>query len=217
MKTAIVIADRHPIVLVGICDAIDRNPEFAVSSMSRIWRFPTTACAATITRGDGLKLISNLARHFLRDRRLILIIESGPAIVAELYRAGHLAAWCEKSGDLRGLDEALRAIAVKRGDRLQDLPVYSAIPDAGGTSSAVTLSPREVEVIRLFALGLSVGYIAKRPSRSSEGVSALNMNDMGKLGRRLTRNWCLSGESPLCPVKRQVGCSAFSAHLLGFI
>ncbi len=195
MKTTIVIADDHPIVLAGICDLVDRNPEFELIGQAQS---PATLINLMQLRkpdivisdynmpsdddlGDGIKLISYLARHFPGARILILTMVSSPAIVAEMYRAG-ASGVVRKSGDLRELNAALTALAAQRQYRSPDLPVESGVPATGAESSAASLSPRELEVIRLFASGLSVGDIAKRLNRSSKTVSTQKMNGMRKLG-----------------------------------
>lgn len=195
MKTTIVIADDHPIVLAGIRDLIDRSPEFEVIGQAQ-----TPVALMQLLRlrqpdivisdynmpdddelGDGIKLISYLTRHFPAIRLLILTMVSSPAIIAEMYRAG-ASGVVRKSGDLRELNAALIALAAQRQYRSPDLPAHGALPAAGDASATASLSPRELEVIRLFASGLSVGDIAKRLNRSSKTVSTQKVNAMRKLG-----------------------------------
>lgn len=195
MKTTIVIADDHPIVLAGIRDLIDRNPEFEVIGQAQT---PAAlmklvqACEPDIVisdynmpgdddLGDGIKLISHLVRRFPSVRVLILTMVSSPTIVAEMYRAG-ASGVVRKSGDLRELSTALAALAAQRQYRSLDLPIDGALPAAGSASPLESLSPRELEVIRLFSSGSSVGDIAKRLNRSSKTVSTQKINAMRKLG-----------------------------------
>lgn len=195
MKTTIVIADDHPIVLAGIRDLIDRNPGFELIGQAQ-----TPAALVTLVQarepdivisdynmpsdddlGDGIKLISYLARRFPNVRVLILTMVSSPTIVAEMYRAG-ASGVVRKSGDLRELNTALAALAAQRQYRSPDLPIDGSLPAAGTASPLRSLSPRELEVIRLFAGGSSVGDIAKRLNRSAKTVSTQKINAMRKLG-----------------------------------
>lgn len=62
---------------------------------------------------------------------------------------------------------------------------------------ATTLSPREFEVIRLFAAGHSVSSIATILSRSSKTVSTQKVSAMRKLGTRSDQEliaYCLQSE-----------------------
>lgn len=195
MKTTVVIADDHPIVLRGILDLIDRNPGFEVIGQAQtpaelVKLMHLRRADIIITDysmpddcglGDGIKLIAYLARHFPDSRILILTMASAPAIVAEMYRAG-ASGVVPKSGNLRELSAALTALVARRQYRSPVLPVGTKVPTAEQISSAPHLSPRELEVIRLFCSGLSVSDIAARINRSSKTVSTQKMSAMRKLG-----------------------------------
>lgn len=53
---------------------------------------------------------------------------------------------------------------------------------SAGSGAAARLSPREIEVIRLFASGMTVSAIAQRLARSIKTVSGQKIDAMGKLG-----------------------------------
>ncbi|MGH8039213.1 MAG: response regulator [Stenotrophomonas sp.] len=195
MKTKIVIADDHPIVLAGIREVIDRDARFklvgqAQSPESLVELLHAHAPDIVITDynmpgndalGDGIKLISYLQRNFPESKVLILTMVSNPSIIAAMYRAG-ASGVVRKSGDLKELSVALGALLAQRIYRSPELPRDEALPEAGDTSAADQLSPREFEVIRLFASGLTVGDIAKRLNRSSKTVSTQKISAMRKLG-----------------------------------
>lgn len=195
MKTRIVIADDHPIVLAGIREVIDRDSRFelvgqAQSPESLVDLLHAHAPDIVITDynmpgddalGDGIKLISYLQRNFPESKVLILTMVSNPSIIAAMYRAG-ASGVVRKSGDLQELSVALGSLLAQRTYRSPELPRDEALPEAGDTSAAEQLSPREFEVIRLFASGLSVGDIAKRLNRSSKTVSTQKISAMRKLG-----------------------------------
>jgi two-component system capsular synthesis response regulator RcsB len=50
------------------------------------------------------------------------------------------------------------------------------------SASSGALSPRETEVVQLYASGLTVGEIAQRLGRSKQTISAQKTNAMRKLG-----------------------------------
>lgn len=210
MKTKIVIADDHPIVLAGIRDVIDRDRRLelvgqAQSPAALVELMQTLAPDIVISDynmpgddalGDGIKLISYLQRNFPATQVLILTMVSNPSIIAEMYRAG-ASGVVRKSGDLKELNVALSALLAQRVYRSPDLPREDALPEAGDASSASLLSPREFEVIRLFASGQSVGDIARRLNRSSKTVSTQKVNAMRKLGAKTDQElitFCLASD-----------------------
>ncbi|WNH54216.1 response regulator transcription factor [Stenotrophomonas oahuensis] len=210
MKTPIVIADDHPIVLAGIRDVIDRDPGLTVvgqaqNPASLVVLARTLSPAIIITDynmpgdeslGDGIKLISYLRRHFPDTQVLVLTMLSNPSIIVEMYRAG-AAGVVRKSGDLKELIVAVQAVQAKRVYRSPELPVEQPLPDVGEAPSASALSPREFEVIRLFAQGLTVNDIAKQLSRSSKTVSTQKINAMRKLGTKSDQDlisYCLESD-----------------------
>lgn len=210
MKTLIVIADDHPIVLAGIRDLIDRDPGLVVvgqaqTPLALVELTRTLAPDIIITdynmpgddsQGDGIKLISYLRRHFPEVQVVVLTMLSNPSIIAEMYRAG-AAGVVRKSGDLKELIVAVRAVRAHRLYRSPELPVEQALPDAGEASASTTLSPREFEVIRMFANGLTVNEIAVQLNRSSKTVSTQKVSAMRKLGTKSDQDlisYCLESD-----------------------
>ncbi len=195
MKTTIIIADDHPIVLAGIRDVIDRDPRFEVIGQAagpeELMALMQARAADIVitdynmpgddTLGDGIKLISYLHRTFADSKVLVLTMVSNPSIVAAMYRAGARGV-VRKTGDLGELSTALNALMAQRIYRSPALPREEAVPHAGAASAAALLSPREFEVIRLFAGGRTVGDIAKRLNRSTKTISTQKVSAMRKLG-----------------------------------
>lgn len=207
MNAKIVIADDHPIVLAGIRDLIDRDPRFQVVGQAQspaqlVELLQTQSPEIVISDynmpgddalGDGIKLISYLQRNFPDCKVLILTMVSNPSIISAMYRAG-ASGVVRKSGDLQELHVALSALLAQRVYRSPLLAVEEAVPAAGEASVATSLSPREFEVIRLFAGGFSVGDIAKRLNRSSKTVSTQKVSAMRKLGTKTDQeliSYCL--------------------------
>lgn len=197
MKTKIVIADDHPIVLAGIADIINRDGRFAVvgkaqdpASLVELverhgpeivvtdYSMPNEGCLS-----DGIKLISYLKHKFPDVRILVLTMVSNRSVVVEMYRAG-VCGVVPKSCDLRELSIALTSALARRTYRWPELPREEAIPDAGGVMSVATLSPREREVIQLFTSGQCVSEIARSLNRSVKTVSTQKTSAMSKLGTR---------------------------------
>nr|WP_312962173.1 response regulator transcription factor [Stenotrophomonas indicatrix] len=210
MKTKIVIADDHPIVLAGIGEVIDRDTRFEVVGQAQdpaglVELVQQHAPDIVITDysmpgddglGDGIRLISYLTRNFPGTQVLVLTMIASPSIVAEMYRAGANGV-VRKSGDLKELNTALTSLLAQRIYRSPELPREDAVPEAGEATSAAALSPREFEVIRLFASGQSVSHIARALNRSSRTVSTQKISAMRKLGTRTDQElvaYCLASD-----------------------
>ncbi len=210
MKTTIVIADDHPIILAGIRDVIDRDPRFTVvgeadgpETLIALVQAHTPDIVITdynmpgdATFGDGARLIAYLRRTFPAVSVLVLTMVSNPSIIAAMYRAGARGV-VRKTGDLDELGMALNAVLAKRVYRSPALPREQALPGGVPAPAVALLSPREFEVIRLFATGQSVGDIAKRLNRSTKTVSTQKVNAMRKLGARTDHDlitFCLESD-----------------------
>ena len=101
----VVIADDHPIVLVGVRELVERNERFrvvgeAVCSNALISLLESTRVDLVITDfnmpgdtpyGDGLKLVEYLTRHFPHVRVLVLTMISNPLILTANSNTGRNA------------------------------------------------------------------------------------------------------------------------------
>ncbi|MFC6301116.1 response regulator [Pseudomonas sp. CCM 7893] len=191
----VVIADDHPIVLVGVRELIERDERFnvvgeAVCSNELVRLLETTAVDLVITDfnmpgdspyGDGLKLVEYLTRHFPKVRVLVLTMISNPMILTRLQELGVLAV-IQKNQLHNEIQAALKAIA--RGN-----PVHhngpqptSVMHDGADLDERFTrLSPKEHEILRLFVSGQSVNEIARGLNRSAKTISTQKMSAMRKL------------------------------------
>ncbi len=209
MYAKVVIADDHPIVLAGIRYTIERDPRLEVMGeaqdpASLVALMYAHAPDIVITdynmpgndaMGDGIKLISYLLRHFPNCRVLVLTMVSTPSIIGAMYRAG-ASGVVRKSGDPTELCLALSALLARRVYRPAALASCDQMASPA-TSAAAALSPREFEVLRLFASGHSVGEIARLLSRSIKTISTQKVNAMRKLGTRSDQElitFCLASE-----------------------
>ena len=164
----VVIADDHPVVLVGLREVIQRDKCFnlvgeALNSSQLVEQLVVHQPALLITDfnmpgdetyGDGLQLIEYLIEHFAGVKILVLTMESNP----------------------------LNALAHGRPYAGPAAPATSVISNPKVIDERFsTLSPREVEVLRLFVAGNSVGDIARQLNRSVKTVSTHKVSAMHKL------------------------------------
>ncbi|MGR2705515.1 response regulator [Pseudomonas sp. AU10] len=190
----VVIADDHPIVLVGVREIVRRDSRYslvgeAVSSSQLIEQLRKHRPQVLITDfnmpdddtyGDGLKLIEYILRHFSETKVLVLTMVSNKLILNRLYEIG-VAGVIQKSQLHGELEKVLDAFSVENTDHAS-----AVTPSPQNTISVQerfgNLSPREMEVLRLFVTGLSVKKIAMILSRSNKTISAQKISAMRKLG-----------------------------------
>ena len=191
----VVIADDHPVVLVGLREVIQRDKCFtlvgeALSSSQLVEQLRLHQPALLITDfnmpgdetyGDGLQLIEYLIEHFPEVKILVLTMESNQLIISRLLEMG-VAGVIAKNHIYQEIGKALSALASGRSYTLTSTPNTSVITNPKVIDERFsTLSPREVEVLRLFVAGNSVGDIARQLNRTVKTVSTHKVAAMHKL------------------------------------
>ncbi|HIE0995327.1 TPA: response regulator [Pseudomonas aeruginosa] len=195
-KVRIVIADDHPIVLMGLRDLIETDMRYEVvgeaCSPSELidecerWK-PDVIITDYImpgdqALGDGACLIELLKRRYPDVKLIVHTMLSGVPIFRFLYGLG-VSGIVPKCN---GLDEVLTAIEMvsqgmihcNDGEFLSGCPTVKVDEDL---SRVVSLSVREYEVLRHFVSGLGVSRIAILLNRSNKTVSTQKISAMRKL------------------------------------
>lgn len=191
----VVIADDHPIVLVGVRELVEREKRFrvvgeAVCSNELINLLETQEVDLVITDfnmpgdssyGDGLKLVEYLTRHFPNVQVLVLTMISNPLILSHLHELGVLGI-IQKNQLHNEIETALKAIARGNPVRSYEPPPTSVVIDGADLNERFTrLSPKEHEILRLFVSGLGVSEIARGLNRSAKTISTQKISAMRKL------------------------------------
>jgi len=191
----VVIADDHPIVLLGVRELVERDESFrvvgeAVCSNQLIDLLETRQVDLVITDfnmpgdspyGDGLKLVEYLTRHFPIVRVLVLTMISNPLILTRLRELGVLAI-IQKNQLHNEIEAALNAIARGKPVRSNGPPPTSVLDDRADLDERFTrLSVKEHEILRLFVSGLGVNEIARGLNRSAKTISTQKISAMRKL------------------------------------
>ena len=190
-----VIADDHPVVLVGLREMIQRDTRFelvgeAVSSSQLIKLLVSNQLDLVITDfnmpgddlyGDGLQLIEYIIEHFPAVKILVLTMVSNQLIISRLLEMG-VAGVIAKNHIHEEIGKALNALANDRPYVAPSVQPMSVLANAKVIDERFSnLSPREVEVLRLFVTGSSVSEIARLLNRSVKTVSTQNITAMHKL------------------------------------
>lgn len=198
MKLRIVLADDHPFVLLGIRATfrMDENLEVVgeAASAAELLRLLTfTPCDVLVTdfampevglqAEDGLRLIKRLRRDWPEIRIVVLTSMSNVAILRSILSAGAMSLL----NKVESMDEL--AVAVKFagvGRRYLSTSIVEALAVAGAENDTLgdgpRLSPRQIEVVRMFASGLSITEIARFMKRDVRTISRQKRDAMSKLG-----------------------------------
>ena len=196
MKTfTVVIADDHPIVLLGVRELVERDARFqvvgeAVCSAGLIGLLEQQPIDIVITDynmpgdspyGDGSKLVEYLKRHFPQVQILILTMISNHLILTRLQEMGVVGV-IQKSQLHTEIQVALKSIAQQALYRSLEPAKTSVVESMTAIDERFsTLSPKEFEILRLFISGRSVSDIARSQNRSSKTISAQKISAMRKL------------------------------------
>lgn len=193
----ILVADDHPIFRVGMRCVLEKDPEWMIAGEASTplalteWLHAhpcdlliTDFMMSTPGQHDGLRLLEDIRRYWPELPILVItaLVNAGlfrailgtgvkgligkASLVSELPTAINQIRR-NKLFIARSVSHALALASEDRSDRLHNLE---------------PLSPRELEVTRLFAAGLSVGQIAAHVNRSKQTISAQKVAAMRKLG-----------------------------------
>lgn len=194
-KLNVVIADDHPIVLLGLLELIERDGRFhvvgqAIDSEGLVKLLEKQTVDLIITDfsmpaespyGDGLKLVEYLRRHYRSVRILVLTMVSSPMILTRLHELG-VAGIIQKRHLHNEIEVALNAVIKGMEYQSYDSPPASLTDNLLTLNERfATLSPKEHEILRLFVSGQSVSDIARGQNRSTKTISAQKISAMRKL------------------------------------
>ncbi|HCW1777480.1 TPA: transcriptional regulator RcsB [Salmonella enterica subsp. enterica serovar Typhi] len=185
----IIIADDHPIVLFGIRKSLEQIEWVNVvgefeDSTALINNLPKLDAHVLITDlsmpgdkyGDGITLIKYIKRHFPSLSIIVLTMNNNPAILSAVLDL-------DIEGIVPPTDLPKALAALQKGKKFTPESVSRLLEkiSAGGYGDK-RLSPKESEVLRLFAEGFLVTEIAKKLNRSIKTISSQKKSAMMKLG-----------------------------------
>ncbi|GAA0915215.1 response regulator transcription factor [Luteibacter anthropi] len=189
-----IIADDHPVVLMGARAALEANGDIEVVGEASdgdqlLALLAMNPCDVVISdfsmpggrHGDGLLLIDHIRRRHPRLPIVMLTMVNNAAVLQAMRLRGALGL-CDKRAPLREVAVAARHAFFGRpyySDSIRRQFDESILPAEGLHGR---LSLRELEVVRLYAGGLSITAIGERLNRSIKTVSRQKRDAMRKLG-----------------------------------
>jgi len=195
MQINVVLADDHPALVAGLKYALEPVRTIKIIGTARnsseiIEQLETVHCDVLVVDyvmpngayGDGLALLSYLRRRYPDLKIIVFTTVDNPAIVREIARLG-VQSYLNKANDPDRLVSAIHAVYANAiyfptGSAGHEFSVKTA---ANGPSERTALSKREIEVIRFYISGMSIGEIAKKLNRSKQTISSQKTTAMKKL------------------------------------
>lgn len=188
----VTIADDHPTVLGGLVHTLEPVSTIQIvatcqNSTELIAALQKQTCDVVISDyampsgeyGDGLVLFEYLRRHFPKVGIIALTVMDSPAVIRALISAG-VTSILSKSDATGHIITAIHSSYA--GGSYLSPTIEQVVNNSETTGDQQPLSPRELEVARLFASGLSMTDIARRLNRSKQTVSTQKTTAMRKLG-----------------------------------
>ncbi|QTO45656.1 response regulator [Burkholderia latens] len=129
--------------------------------------------------GDGLSLLSFLQRRYPALRLVTITMIDNPSVLLAIQRQG-VGCILSKSDAISHLVGAVHAAFV--GANYLSPFVKKLLEECQPSAGVRTLTAREIEVVRLYGAGLTVGQIAVQLHRSKQTISSQKSSAMKKLG-----------------------------------
>jgi two-component system capsular synthesis response regulator RcsB len=195
MSFKIILADDHPLILTGIRSLIAHNQPSCevVAEAHQVSELLNTlqqhSCDLLITdfsmpgdeRSDGLTMIQQLKRDYPTLPILVLTQIHNAGILQSLLQLG-VSGVLLKKAVISELSDAIRQIL--SGHSYIGSSVKTLLAEAGldHQTGLVQLTPKESEVVRLLAGGMSVTQVAEYLHRSVKTISTQKKSAMLRLG-----------------------------------
>ncbi|WP_211465556.1 response regulator transcription factor [Collimonas silvisoli] len=196
----VVVADDHPVVVIGISDVLKGEPDIQLLSaaLTITELFETLrqiSCDVLITdysfdddnEPDGMHLLERVRRMYPLLKIVLLTAHDDIVVVRQAMKLGVLGFISKRSGAFTGLPTVIRSVMA--GEKYLDpatsklLLEYMLENNPGSQAlTEVNLSKRELEVVRLFVSGKTVTEIANLTDRSLKTISTQKSKAMVKLG-----------------------------------
>lgn len=190
----VIAIDDHPLVLTVIGQIVKNLPNAQLIGTTATIAglhtlLATSQCDVLIADyslpregvADGITLVKQIQRQYPEIRIVVFTMQDNPAIVRIIEDNG-VSALISKRDPLTHLTaalEQLRGGLTYRSPTIQALLAENRRAVGGGN-----LSGKELEVLRLFAAGMSMTEVATKINRTIKTASAHKVSAMRKIGAK---------------------------------
>ena len=195
----IVVADDHPITLVGVKALLAEQPlryqlvataangEELLAELDARHGIDVVVTDFSMSHDgqDGLRLLKRLRDHHPDVAVVVLTMLNNPALLRRIYSLG-IRCIVSKRSLQNDLTHAIEC--AMKGRPFMSARVRDAVSARGAENAEAQvvrkawLSPREAETLRLLLTGLGVSEIARILDRSKKTISGQKQSAMAKLG-----------------------------------
>ena len=184
----VMIVDDHKVIRAGVAAILARHSGFAVVAEAadgeeavrqfRVHRPDVTLVDLTMPDMDGVATIRAIRQEFPESRFIVLTVRAGDEDIHQALDAGAQAYLMKTVDDAELVDTVtavhagLRRVSREAADKLHEYPVAS------------DLTPRELQVLRLLARGLTNKEIGVELTVSETTAKWFVKNILEKLGVR---------------------------------
>jgi DNA-binding NarL/FixJ family response regulator len=197
-KKTVLIVDDHPLIREGVISILEAHPMFEVVGeagnakegfeKTKELRPDFVIVDIVLPDESGIELASNIQSLLPDIRIVILSVHSKIGYITRAFQAG-ASGYVVKESVRQKLVECLEAVSIGQyfmdssiSENVVEYLIRSGAPDLEVSDKKyITLTPREQEVTRLLAEGLSGKEIAERLFISPKTVENHRTNIMGKL------------------------------------
>jgi DNA-binding NarL/FixJ family response regulator len=191
-RTSILLVDDHPIVREGYRRLFESRPQFSVCAEAedvtqayvayKTHRPDVVIMDMTLLGASGIEALRRI-RDFDRDAKiLIFTMHLGTAFALKAFEAG-ARGYVTKSSPPGELVRAVEIVAGGGRAMSEDISRALTADRLNGTRPAIEeLSPREMEILRLVATGLSSEAIARLLNLSLKTVRNIHYTVKAKIG-----------------------------------
>ena len=192
-KTRILIADDHEVVRQGLRTQIETNPNYEIVGMvangreavtlAKVLRPEIAILDMTMPELSGLEATREIRRASPETEVLIFSGQQSEALIMQAFEAGAKSFILKSDASLH-LYNALSAVAARKPYFTPDVAniVFAKFVDGKSTATGEKLTPRERDILRLVAEGLSNKEIAQQMGISVRTAETHRASLMQKLG-----------------------------------
>lgn len=191
-RISILLVDDHPVVLEGYRRLLESRPKFSVCAeaedvaqaylLYKSHKPDVVVMDLSLQGASGLEAVRRI-REWDKDARiLIFTMHAGSAFALKAFEAG-ASGYITKSSPPGDLIKAVEAVACGGRALSDDICQALAADRLSGVNPAIdALSPRETEILRLLATGLSSDAIAQLLNLSQKTIRNHHYAIKAKIG-----------------------------------